>query len=171
MKLPICTFDAKSGIQCPKCEAKLKSGEITQADVNISIKMMKITPQRSELDEVSIVRAFEVDGSIVLVLAAGDLAPFRSDYALFKKLEHALEQKPCLVQAAGSGRKVLEDAFFPVGIVSVNQVWSPDGSKMTRIVISGKKTERFPVDTEKAQKVLKAVKGIELLVGFERQWS
>jgi len=169
MKLPICTFDAKSGILCPKCEAKLKSGQLTQADVDISVKMMKIAPQISELDKVSIVRAFEIDGSIALALAAGDLALFRSDYTLLKKLEQALEKKTWLVQAEGSDRKVLEDVFFPVRIVNVNQVWLPDGSKMTRIVISGRKTERFPIDIEKAQKVLKAVKGIELLVGFERQ--
>ena len=74
MKLAICTFYTKSE-------------QLAQADIDVSFKMVKITPQISELDKISIPRVFEVDGSITLALAAGELAVFGSDLASFKSLE------------------------------------------------------------------------------------
>ena len=38
MKLPICVFDAKNAILCPKCESKLESGKTSKAEVEISGK-------------------------------------------------------------------------------------------------------------------------------------
>lgn len=169
MRLPICTFDAKTGILCPKCEGKLKSGHLTQADVDISIKLMKIAPHVPELDKISVVRAYDIDGSAVLALTPADIVMLRADYMLFKKIEQFIGGKLWVVEAEATDRKVLEDVFFPVRIMTVNQVWLPDGSKMTKVIISGRKTERFPLDIEQAKKVVKTVKGMELLVSFERQ--
>jgi hypothetical protein len=39
MKLPICNFDAKNAVLCPKCENKIETGDITKADVDASIKL------------------------------------------------------------------------------------------------------------------------------------
>ncbi len=80
-----------------------------------------------------------------------------------------MENKARFVGAEGRDKKVLDDGFFRVGITTANQVGLPDDSIMTKIMISGRKGERFSIDIEKGQEVLKAVKGIELLAGFERQ--
>ena len=45
MKSPICSFDAKSGVLCSKCEIKLQTGGITQDDVDAST-----IPQEAELE-------------------------------------------------------------------------------------------------------------------------
>lgn len=169
MKLPICNFDAKAGILCPKCNAKLKSGHITQADVDVSIKLIKLASQIPELDKIFLVRAHEVDGSIVMVLNSGDVASLRRDNALMKKIEQAMGNKMWLVDAQATDRKLLDDLFYPVRILSVNQVWLPDGSKMTRAMIMGRRTERFPIDLDLVKRTVKAVRGLELLTDFEKQ--
>ena len=49
MKLPICGFDAKNSVLCPKCESMVESGELTKADIegiNESCKNFQIK-QRS----------------------------------------------------------------------------------------------------------------------------
>jgi hypothetical protein len=169
MKLPICTFDAKAGILCPRCDAKLKSGHITQADVDVSIRLVKLASQIPELDRISLVRAHEIDGSIVMILNSGDVASLRRDDMLTREIEQVMGDKMWLGDAQATERKLLDDLFYPVRILSVNQVWLPDGSKMTKAIIMGRRTERFPIDLDLVKKIVKAVKGMELLVEFEKQ--
>lgn len=169
MKLPICNFDAKSGILCPKCQSKLKSGQLTQADVDISMKLVKMVSQLSELDRLSLVKAFEVNGSNVLIISSSDIAAVRADYSMIKAMENALGSKIWLLGAEAGDRKMLEDLFHPVRILTVNQVWIPGGSKLTRVVIPGRWTERFPIDIERAKEIMKTVRGMNLLVEFEKK--
>jgi hypothetical protein len=76
--------------------------------------------------------------------------------------------KTLLIEAESTDRKLLEDLFYPIRILTVNIVWLPDGSKLTKVIIPGRKTERFPLDIELIKKVVKAVRNIDLLVEFER---
>ncbi|MBI2127098.1 MAG: transcription elongation factor NusA [Thaumarchaeota archaeon] len=169
MKLPICNFDAKAGILCPKCDAKLRSGHITKADVDVSNRLVKLASQIPELDRISLVRAYDIDGSIIMVLNSGDVVSLRRDNVLRRKIEHDMGNKMWLVDAQATDRKLLDDLFYPVRILSVNQVWLPDGSKMTRAIIMGRRTERFPLDLDLVKKMVKTVRGIELLAEFEKQ--
>ena len=50
MKSPICSFDAKSGVLCRKCETKLKSGSITQDDVEAAPAEIERAVQRRAKD-------------------------------------------------------------------------------------------------------------------------
>ncbi|MEM1994483.1 MAG: hypothetical protein QXW32_03275 [Nitrososphaerales archaeon] len=168
IKTPICAFDAKTGILCPKCEARLKGGHISELDVEASIKLTKLAEKVPELSRVSLVRAQSVDGVYVLTFAAGNLNILRSNPSIHKSIEDAMGGKTMLIEAESTDRKMLEDLFYPIRILTVNVVWLPDGSKLTKVIIPGRKTERFPLDVELIKKVVKAVRNIDLLVEFER---
>lgn len=169
MKTPICSFDARTGVLCPKCDAKLRSGQLTNADVEVSIKLTKVGEKNQELSKLSLVKVNEIDGDYVLVLESGTLASLRRDQNLQKTIQTILGGKVWLTEADTTDRKELEDLFFPVRITNVNTVWLPDGSKMTRVIIPGKKTERFPHDTEMISKILRETRQMELMVEFEKQ--
>lgn len=168
LKVPICSFDAKTGILCPKCEAKLKTGHITKTDVETSVKLVKLSEKLPELNRATLVRALPVNGDTVLVLSAGDVAYIRHDPDTVKKIENELRSRVWMVEGETSDRRVLEDLFYPTRILTVNVVWLPDGSKLTKVIIPGWKTDRFPLDIERVKKVVKTVRGIDLLVEFER---
>jgi transcription antitermination factor NusA-like protein len=168
LKTPICSFDAKTGILCPKCEAKLRGGHISELDVEASIKLTKLAEKLPELEKVSLIRAQAVDGVYVLTFAAGNLSILRSKPSITKSIEEAMGGKTIIIEAESSDRKFLEDLFYPIRIVTVNVVWLPDGSKLTKVIIPGRRTERFPLDIELIKKVVKAVRNIDLLVEFER---
>ncbi|MCZ6648425.1 MAG: transcription elongation factor NusA [Thaumarchaeota archaeon] len=167
MKIPICTFDAKTGILCPKCESKLKAGHISKSDVEASMKLVNFVSKHPELDGLSLNRAYEVNGSTVLVLGS-TIVSMRREPSWKRKLEEVFGKKVWLLEGDSSDRKILEDLLFPVKILTVNQVWLPDGSRLTKAIIPGRKTERFPVDLNEVKSVVKTVKGIDLLVEFER---
>jgi transcription antitermination factor NusA-like protein len=168
LKLPICTFDAKTGILCPKCDSRLQSGNITKSDVEVSIQMSKLQEKIPELEKTTLIQAIEVEGDLVLLMGNGDHDITRKNLQTIRKMERGLHRKIWISEAAASDRELLEEIFFPIKILTVNVVWLPDGSRLTKVIIPGRKTERFPVDLEQVKRVVKAVRGIDLLVEFER---
>ncbi|MEM3382955.1 MAG: hypothetical protein QXL52_00160 [Nitrososphaerales archaeon] len=167
MKTPICAFCAKTGILCPKCEAKFRSGHISKTDVEVAVRLTKLAEKFPELDKITLIRAFDMGGEYVLVLKGGDLVKLRRDIQIIKKIEAELQRKVWLIEGEASDRKMLEDLFHPVRILTVNIVWLPDGSKMIKAIIPGKKTEKFPINIDRIKKIVKEVRGIDLLVEFE----
>ncbi|MDG7000947.1 MAG: transcription elongation factor NusA, partial [Nitrososphaerota archaeon] len=111
----------------------------------------------------------QVGNDYVLILDPGTLAPLRRDPSFQKNLQTVLGGKIWLTEADTTDRKELEDLFFPIRVANVNTVWLPDGTKLTKVVIPGKKTERFPHDTEMISRILKETREMDLMVEFERQ--
>lgn len=167
LKTPICAFDAKTGILCPKCESKLKSGHLTKTDVDLSVKLTKASEKIPELNKTTLIRAVELDDHILLMLGPGDLAILGRDGSILGKIEENINKRLSIVEAQFSDRRLIEYLFHPINIVTVNVVWLPDGSKMTKVIIPSRKTEHFPVNIELVQKLVKAVRGIDLIVEFE----
>lgn len=168
MQLPICSFDAKTGILCPKCEAKLKSNHISKSDVDVSKKLAKLVDKIPELDKTTLIHGMDVAGDTVLVMGKGGHDKLRKKHTLFKQLENELKNNLWIVDSETSNRQILEDVFFPVKILTVNVVWLPDGSKLTKVIVPGRKTKRFPLNLNQVKNVVKAVRGIDLLIEFER---
>jgi transcription antitermination factor NusA-like protein len=169
LKTPICSFDAKTGILCTKCETKLKSGHLTSVDVEVAIKLTKLAERNQDINKFTMLGAAKVDGDFVLTLRGVDVIMLRSDAALLRKLEDEFKSKVWFVEAEGSDRRFIENLFFPTNIQTINLVWLPDGNKLTKVIISNGKNTRSRITVEKIQKIAKAVRNIELLVDFEQQ--
>lgn len=150
------------------CDSKLKSGHLTKTDVDTSVQLVKLADNITELNKISLQRAFSVGDNLVLVLGVGDLNYVRRNHGIIKKLEGAMGMRLWALEGDTSDRKIIEDLFYPIRILTVNVVWLPDGSKLTKVIIPGRRTPRFPIDTEAVKQIVKAVKGIDLLVEFEK---
>jgi transcription antitermination factor NusA-like protein len=168
-KLPICAFDAKTGILCGNCEARLSRGEITQADVEASKAIASLSDRFPELGKTTLKRASETRGSYVLEFEQSDMGPLRSNPQLHEELEAALKGKAYLVGAGVSDRQFLEEVFYPARVLTVNTVWLPDGEKKTKVVVPAKRSERRLGDFDKLRETVKRARGIDLLVETERE--
>ncbi|MHB8567346.1 MAG: transcription elongation factor NusA [Nitrososphaerales archaeon] len=168
MKTPICSFDARTGVLCPKCNARLKSGQLTETDVEVAIKLTKAAEKNPNIGKLSLIKVNLVEGDYILILEPGTLTPLRHDPTFPKTLQSLLGGKVWLTEADTTDRKELEDLFYPVRIANINTVWLPDGSKLTKVVIPGKKTERFPHDTEMISRILRETREMDLMVEFEK---
>lgn len=112
MKTPICSFDAKTGTLCSKCEDKLRSGHLTQADVECAVKLVKIAERDQEINKFTMINAYHVNGDIVLVLQRSDLSVLRSNVELSRKIEQQFENKVWFVEAEATDKRFLENLFF-----------------------------------------------------------
>ena len=56
----ICHFCLKSGILCPNCQAKLKSGEVSEVDLKVARILLSIEDKYPTLQEVHYFKAVRV---------------------------------------------------------------------------------------------------------------
>lgn len=165
MKTPICSFDAKSGVLCRTCEAKLKSGSITQDDIYAAKKLINLADRNQEINKFTLVRGTRVNGDFVLVLRGQDVSVLRGNQELTSKIEKEMGEKVWFVEAEASDRRFIESLFHPIKVLSVNFFWLPEANKLTKVVVAddGKNAQ---LNLEKVQKIAKAVRNIELLIEF-----
>jgi hypothetical protein len=168
LKIPICTFDAKTGTLCAKCESKLKLGQLKQADVEGAIKLTKLADRNQDVNKFTMIGAARVGGDFVLILRGSDISVLRSNTMLPTKFEHEFQSKVWFVEAEATDKRFIENLFFPMKVLTVNLIWLPDGSKLTRVQIASKSNNSESKDTiEKIKKIAKEIRNIELLVEFE----
>lgn len=163
MKTPICSFDAKSGVLCRTCEAKLKSGSITQDDIYAAKKLISLADRSQEINKFTLIRGTRVSGDFVLVLRGHDVSVLRGNQELVNRIEKEMGQKVWFVETEASDRRFIESLFHPVKVLSVNFFWLPEANKLTKVIVADD-AKNVQFNLEKVQKIAKAVRGIELLV-------
>jgi hypothetical protein len=169
LKLPICNFDAKTGILCSNCEAKLKAGQITKAEIEASRALVGHSDHNPRLNKAELTRAYEAGGAYVLEFVSPEFQHLRDDQTFRSELESSLKGKVWLVQKGSSDRKFLEDLLHPVKVLTVNTVWNPDGTKRTKVIVPSRRMERQIGDFDKLRSAARKARGIELLLETERE--
>ena len=150
---------------CRTCEAKLKSGSITQDDIDAAKKLINLADRNQEINKFTLVRGTRVNGDFVLVLRGQDVSVLRGNQELTSKIEKEMGEKVWFVEAEASDRRFIESLFHPIKVLSVNFFWLPEANKLTKVVVAddGKNAQ---LNLEKVQKIAKAVRNIELLIEF-----
>lgn len=166
MKTPICSFDAKTGTLCSKCESKLKTGHLSVGDVEASIKLTQLAEKNNIIDKFTLVGAYKIEEKLVLILPTADISTLRSDNELLNKIKKEFNNNVWFVESGASERRFIENLIFPIKISAINLVWLPDGNKITKIIVSNKKNQNKKVDTNIITKIAKEIKNIELLIEY-----
>ena len=167
MKVPICNFDAKNAILCPQCESKIERGEITEADVEASIKLADLAKTDPKVDNFKLYKCRKINENYIIHLDKNDIFTIRQSRQLYKLIQSKFEGKIWLVEAGESDNRFIEDLFFPTKILSINSVWHPNGSQKTKAIVSGRWTPKFPIDIEQAIKIIKNARNLDIEIEFE----
>jgi len=164
LKVPICIFDAKTGVLCPKCESRLKNGDLSKIDVECSIKLIKLSVKNQDIDKLNLVGSQKIDEDYVLILKDSNLSNINSNDKLISSVEKEFNGKVWFVEANSSIRRFLENLFFPIRILKTNMIWLPDGNQVTQVTIGSKDYEKSFNLIEKIKKIVNVVRNIELVV-------
>ena len=169
MNLPICNFDAKNALLCPRCEAKLDCGLLTKTDVEASIKLARLARDNSDVDKFTLFSCREIGGELVITLAKHDIMTIRRSRTLHRVLQNQFEKRIWLVDSDENHEKFIENLLFPTKVLSVNSVWAPGGIKKAKAVISGRWTPKFPIDTDTVIQIVKGARNIDIEIEFEKK--
>src|ERR687886_1639717 len=166
MKTPICTFDAKTAVLCAKCETRLRLGQLTDTDIEGAIKITKLAERNQDVSKFTMTSASKVDGDFIIALSGQDISMIRSNSTLSKKFEDEFQSKVWFIEARANDKRFIENLFFPITVLAVNVIWLPDGSKLTKVIISASdKIEESKI--EKIKQIARKIRNIELLVESE----
>ena len=162
-------FCVKSGILCRRCEEKLEKGQITELDLKVIQRMVELEKGNPVLEDVTYHRAVEADDMMAILVDKKDLPKLLSGGAkIVKDLGETFGKRVRLISYGGDDREFLEDLFNPLSILTINTVWIPDGTTETKVILTGRKPRKMPVDLEKVRKIAQELKGMTLRVEFER---
>ena len=166
LKTPICTFDAKTGVLCQGCEAKLEAGQLTTSEIETAIKLTQLGQKERALDNLSLMSAARSGSELILFLKGTDILYLRSNPELLKKLEKELGQVVWLIEAQATGKKFIENLFFPSKVINMNFFWLPDGKKLTRVLIE-KNDPRIVAKATKIHDIAKDLRNVDLIVEYQ----
>jgi transcription antitermination factor NusA-like protein len=169
LKTPICTFDAKTGILCAKCETKLRLGHLTHADIEGAMKITKIAEHNQDVNKFTMISAAKVDDDFILILRGSDIIVLRTNTSLSKKIEDEFQSKVWFVEAEATDRRFIENLFFPAKVLTVNLIWLPDGNKLTKAIVTDGNPSELESNVEKIKKIAKEIRNIELLVELQQK--
>jgi transcription antitermination factor NusA-like protein len=163
----VCNFCLKSGILCPKCQTKLKLGEISKTDLEIGRLLLSLEGSYPPLQDVYFHKAVETDSVLALLVGRGDVAKL---LGFGGKILRAIGEKTGknvrILEHGVDDRKFLEDLFAPLNIITINTIWLPDGSQETRVILRKRGRRPPPINAEAVKQIAQKVRGITLRVEF-----
>ena len=161
-------FCVKSGILCSRCEEKLKTGKISDLDVRVIRTITELEKENPPLQDVTFHKAVEAGEIMALMVDRKGMNAFLSSGArLAKTLGDRVGKRVRVLSFGGDERDFLEELFSPFAILTINTIWLPDGSRETKVILTGRKPWRSPVDFEVVKKLAREFKGLTLRIEFE----
>ncbi len=163
-------FCVKSGILCRHCEEKVQKGLVTDLDLKVIRRMVELEKGHPALQDVTYHKSVETDDMMAVLVDKKDLPRLLGGGAkVVKDLNETFGKRVKLVSFGGDDRSFLEDLFSPLSILTINTVWIPDGSTETKVILTGRRPRKMPVDLDMVRKIVKELNGMALRVQFERE--
>jgi transcription antitermination factor NusA-like protein len=161
-------FCVKSGIFCSRCEEKVRKGQISDLDVRVIRTITELEKENPPLSEVTFHKAVEAGDIMALMVDRRGMDTFLASGAkLAKSLGDRVGKRVRVLSFGGDERDFLEELFTPFSILTINTIWLPDGSRETKVILTGRRPWRSPVDFEVVKKLARELKGLTLRIEFE----
>jgi transcription antitermination factor NusA-like protein len=157
----------RSGVLCPKCSAKLKSGEISELDLKIARLLLSLEEKFPSLQNIFFHKAVDVDKTLAVIVGPGDV-PRLLGYGgkIIKALSDETGKSIRVLEYGTDDRKFLEDLFAPLSIVTINTIWLPDGTTETRVILKKRHGKQLPFNVKALKEIASKVRNITLRVEF-----
>lgn len=167
MKTELCNFCLKSGILCQKCLAKVKSGEISELDLQIARLLLSLEDKYPSLQNVCFHKSVDVDWTLAVIVGRGDV-PRLLGYGgkIVKALGAKVGKAIRVLEYGVNDRKFLEDLFAPLSIVTINTIWLPDGTTETRVILRKRRGRPSPFNVKALKAIAQKVRNMTLRVEF-----
>ncbi|MEM1946257.1 MAG: hypothetical protein QW614_05290 [Candidatus Caldarchaeum sp.] len=167
MEFPVCTFDLKTGVLCPKCESKITRGELTTLDLDIMRFFVELEKQYAQLAHLHYVRSLRIDDHLFVVFKEKDLSGLPQQ--LLAQLKKSLSEKfgPTvkLIEEHRDFNMFLQSLVTPARLIAINKVWLPDQTTEIKAVVEDDRVLKTPLQV--LSDFIKQLTGVS--VSFELQ--
>ena len=140
MVLPVCDVCLKSGILCQGCENKLKSGEISQIDLDIAKVLFKLGDGK-----LGFKKTIEV-GDIVIIVTEKDQVGklIGKNGKIVRELSRTVGKKIRVVGQDSDLKSISSDILAPARVSGINVVYGVDGEEKYKIRVMQEDSRKLP---------------------------
>ncbi len=160
MGLPICDVCLKSGILCQGCEDKLKSGEVSELELEISKVLYKLAEGKLWFK-----KAIDM-GDVVIIITERDQVGklIGKGGKIVRTISRAIGKRVRVVGEDSDLKSVAEDVLAPARISGINIVYGKDGKEKFKIRVIKEDARRIPISLDVLNRVIKQLTGEETTI-------
>jgi hypothetical protein len=136
-------------------------------DVDGAIKITKLAEDNQDVNNFTMIGASKVDDDFILTLRSSDISVLRTKPSLLSRFEDEFQTKVWFVEGQTTDKRFIENLVFPAKVLAVHMIWLPDGSKLTKVMVSAKNKLEVESSIEKIKRIAKQIRNIELFVEYE----
>jgi hypothetical protein len=155
MKARICKICAESGIFCEQCDYKIKQRIVSMTEVEISRFMYEAESKFKELEYVQIEYVADVGNDLVLILISSPTMLKPSFLASLTKFVSEKSGKMIkIVEKTADIKRLVSQILYPIRVLSINQIWSPDGSYEFSVKVNSQDFKKSSINQSSIERVL-----------------
>jgi transcription antitermination factor NusA-like protein len=152
---------------CQKCLGKLESGEVSELDLKIARSLLSLEEKYPSLQNVYFHGAVDAGKTLAIVVGLGDVPRLLGfGGKIIKALGEETGKSIRVLEYGVDDRKFLEDLFAPLGILTINTIWLPDGTTETRVILRKRRGSQPPFDVKALKEIASKVRNMTLRVEF-----
>lgn len=165
MVLPVCDVCLKSGMLCQGCENKLKSGEITQMDLDIAKILYKLGEGK-----IGFKKTIEIGDTVIIVTEKDQVGKLIGKSGkIVREISHSIGKKVRVVGENSDLRAVARDILAPARLSGINIVYGKEGQKKYKIRVMAEDSRRIPGRLDVLNSIIKELTSEETLVVIDRK--
>ncbi len=165
MVLPVCDVCLKSGMLCQGCENKLKSGEITQMDLDIAKILYKLGEGK-----IGFKKTVEIGDTVIIVTDKEQVGKLIGKSGkIVREISHSVGKKVRVVGENSDLRAVARDILAPARLAGINIVYGKEGQKKYKIRIMAEDSRRIPGRVDVLNSIIKELTSEDTLVVVDQK--
>lgn len=165
MKAPVCGVCLKSGMLCRKCRESHAKGKISDTDIKVSHMILVLSEKFRSLKDITLRKAIDSDGLLVIVCKEGDAANFIGrGGTVVKKLEKETGKRVSVVEEGRNVKEFIRHLIRPVPLIGVNVLYR-SGREGLRVLVGKKHLPRM--NTRDLSKIVKIMYGKDMEIAGE----
>ncbi|HTX60811.1 MAG TPA: KH domain-containing protein [Methanobacterium sp.] len=165
MVLPICDVCLKSGMLCQGCENKLKSGEITQMDLDIAKILYRVGDGK-----IGFKKTIEIGDMVIIVTEKDQVGKLIGKSGkIVREISKTIGRKVRVVGENSDLRSVARDILAPARISGINIVYGKDGQEKYKIRVMREDARRIPGKIDVLNDIIQGLTSEKTLVVVDRR--
>jgi len=168
MRAQICQVCLNSEILCTACQEKVDTGKISVRELEIIRKINALSDKIKGIDKADIKGIHETEGLLAIVCSKGEAPKLIGRGASnIRKLSKDMGKTVRIIEESSDKRSFLQNLIYPVPILSLNLVFSPDGEKY-KVTVPDRS---LPIPIKSFTEVASQILGKSIVIEFQKTYE